>query len=434
MDAGEIQIKFISLHCHFILGICLKILMILLMLLFCLPAAMAETDDSKSIEATTALTLPVDSVTIYPGGLMAVKREGIMDVTEGVHKFVINLPAKADKGSALLSVSNATQERVVYEASPVYTLNISQAGGQSFLLSYLMLRAASWQPRYDLHLTNDDVLVRASAVVRNLGGEDLKDVRLKLVAGLPASQPSPLAKAQPEALRSYDSAAAAPAEAAMEYAMESAQQSTGELETLYIFELEERKDLVMDKEIGFPLFELEAPLIRVYTWNAYMESNGPVRQEIRANNSLSSPWPAGEALLYKEGEYVSSIEMPYTPAGTNATLDLGPSADIKVESKLADYNVTENIKVVESKEGNHTIKETIETWTYNLSITSNVDHNVSLEVIDTIPAEAKILFVSPKPSEITATSLKWEMPLSPRMKTAINYSYEVTRTERLAVL
>ena len=109
------------------------------MLLFCLPAAMAETDDSKSIEATTALTLPVDSVTIYPGGLMAVKREGIMDVTEGVHKFVINLPAKADKSSALLSVSNATQERVVYEASPVYTLNISQAGGQSFLLSYLML-------------------------------------------------------------------------------------------------------------------------------------------------------------------------------------------------------------------------------------------------------------------------------------------------------
>ena len=195
MDAGEIQIKFISLHCHFILGICLKILMILLMLLFCLPAAMAETDDSKSIEATTALTLPVDSVTIYPGGLMAVKRVGSMDVTEGVHKFVINLPAKADKGSALLSVSNATQERVVYESSPVYTLNISQAGGQSFLLSYLMLAAASWQPRYDLHLTNDDVLVRANAVVRNLGGEDLKDVRLKLVAGLPASQPSPLAKA-----------------------------------------------------------------------------------------------------------------------------------------------------------------------------------------------------------------------------------------------
>jgi len=98
--------------------------MVLLMLLSLFPAAMAEVDDAKSIEATTALTLPVDSVTIYPGGLMAVKREGSLDVTEGVHKFVINLPGKAEKSSALLSVSNATQERVIYEASPVYTLNI----------------------------------------------------------------------------------------------------------------------------------------------------------------------------------------------------------------------------------------------------------------------------------------------------------------------
>jgi len=434
LEADEFRIKFISLQCLFLLGICLKIKMVLLMMLFCLPVTAASDDDSDSIEATTALTLPVDSVTIYPDGLMAVKREGILDVTEGMHKFVINLPDKADKSSALLSVSNASQERVVYEANPVYTLNITSAGAQSFALSYLMPGASSWQPKYDLHLKDDDVLIRANAVVMNLGGEDLNDVWLKLVSGLPVSQPYPQAMVQQDSLRSYALAAAPQAGAVEEAFMESPSPATGELETLYIFELEGRKDLVMDKAIGFPLFELEAPLIRVYTWDAYEETSGPVREEIRANNTLSSPWPAGEALLYKEGEYVSSIEMPYTPAGTNATLDLGPSADIKVESKLADYNVTENIKVVESKDGNHTIKETIETWTYNLSLTSNVDHNVSLEVIDTIPAEAKILSVSPKPSEITATSLKWEMPLSPRMKTAINYSYEVTRTERLAVL
>jgi len=75
--------------------------MVLLLLLSCLPAAIAEIDESQSVEATTALTLPVDSVTVYPDGLMAVKREGSLDVTEGVHKFVINLPAKVDKSSAL---------------------------------------------------------------------------------------------------------------------------------------------------------------------------------------------------------------------------------------------------------------------------------------------------------------------------------------------
>jgi hypothetical protein len=410
----------------------MRILMVLLMLLSLFPAAMAEVDDAKSIEATTALTLPVDSVTIYPGGLMAVKREGSLDVTEGVHKFVINLPGKAEKSSALLSVSNATQERVIYEASPVYTLNITHAGGQSFGLSYLMPAAASWQPRYDLHLKDDAVLVRASALVRNLGGEDLKGVRLKLVSGLPASHPYPQAKTEAKAApREYALAAAEAAVEEVAYDMESMPQSSGELETLYIFELDGRKDLVMDKEIGFPLFEIETPMHRVYTWDAYDQANGPVRQEIRANNSLTSPWPEGEALLYKEGEYVSRIEMPYTPARTNASLDLGPSADIKVESKLSDYNLTENIKAIESKGGNHSIKEIIETWTYNLSLTSNLDRSASLEVTDSIPPEAKMLSVMPVPSESTATSLKWKIELLPRQKTAINYSYEVTRTESI---
>lgn len=412
----------------------MRYIMVLLLLLSCLPAAIAEVDESQSVEATTALTLPLDSVTIYPDGLMAVKREGSLDITEGVHKFVINLPAKADKSSALLSVSNATQEKVVYEVSPVYTLNITDAGAQSFGLSYLMPRAASWQPRYDLQLKSDEVLVRASAVIRNLGGEELKGVRLKLVSGLPAVQPYPLAKVQTEALRGYAMAAAPAEEVAMDYAIESPSPATGELETLYIFELDGRKDLVMDKEIGFPLFEVEAPMLRVYTWNAYDDPNGPVREEIRANNSLVNPWPSGHALLYREGEYVSGIEMPYTPAGTNATMDLGPSADIKVESNLADYNLTENIKVIESKGGNSTVKETIETWTYNLSITSNLDRNASLEVTDSKPAEARILEILPDPKEITATSLKWDLPLSSRQKMAVIYSYAVTRTESLGGL
>ena len=60
----------------------MRYIMVLLLLLSCLPAAIAEVDESQSVEATTALTLPLDSVTIYPDGLMAVKREGSLDVTE----------------------------------------------------------------------------------------------------------------------------------------------------------------------------------------------------------------------------------------------------------------------------------------------------------------------------------------------------------------
>ena len=407
-------------------GIVIKFIIAIFMLSLCLPAALASVDSSQSVEATTAITLPVDSVTIYPDGLMAVKRTGSLDVTDGVHKFVINVPEKAEQSSVLLSVSNATQERVVYDANPVYTLNISAPGSQSFDLSYLMYNAAAWKPVYDLHLLNGSVLVKANAVLSNRGGEDLKNVRLKLVAGLPLAVEPYLAKAAPQINQRY--AEAAPMAEAMDYA---AAPATGELETLYIFELEGRKDLVMDKEIGFPLFEEESPLVRIYTWDAYNQAEGPAKEEIRANNTLTSPWPTGKAMLYRNDEYVSTIEMPYTPAGTNASIVVGPSADLKVERKLFDYNKTENIKVIGSGQGNHTVKETIEAWTYNLKIKSNLDRAAALEVTDSIPQEAVIVSVTPKPAESTATSLKWKLALAPRLKTAINYTYQIITMESL---
>ena len=402
---------------------------ILLMLSLCLPVALASVDSSQSVEATTAITLPVDSVTIYPNGLTAVKQTGSLDVTTGLHKFVVNVPEGADASSLLLAVSNATVDGVVYETDPIYTLNISSPGSQSFDLSYLMDNAATWEPRYDLHLGNDSVLVKANAVVSNDGGEDLKSVRLKLVAGLtPAVQPY-LAKGVSQSLQ-RSAPAAAPAMETMDLAAAPGS-SSGMLETLYIFELEGRKDLLMNKVVGLPLFQEEAPLVRVYTWDAYNQQTGPADEEIRVNNTLNSPWPTGNALLYRDDEYVSTIQMPYTPAGTNASIVVGPSADLKVERKLSDYNKTENIKVIGPVGGNRTLKETNETWTYSLKIKSNVDRAAALEVTDTVPEEAVIISVSPMPAEKTATSLKWKLQLLPRQETSINYAYQVITTESL---
>ena len=133
----------------------------------------------------------------------------------------------------------------------------------------------------------------------------------------------------------------------------------------------------MDKEIGFPLFQEESPLRRIYTWDASYQEEGPAVEEIRANNTLSSPWPSGKALLYRNDEYVSTIEMPYTSAGTNASIVVGPSADLKVEKKLKDYNISEKIIEINSYGKNHTAKETTETWTYHLKIESNLDRSAT---------------------------------------------------------
>jgi hypothetical protein len=402
----------------------MKLILALLVLLFAAPALALD----EAVEATTAINLPVDSITIYPDGLMAAKRTGSLEVSQGLHNFVVKIPESAEKSSLLLTVTNSTVEKVVYEANPIYTLNISSPGSQLFALSYLMYNAGYWVPRYDLHLTEDSVTLKANAIVQNSGEEDLKNVLLRLVAGLPPAVIYPVSKARAAPQQAYD--AAALSEAAAPAPAPAA--ATGELETMYIFELEGRKDLEMKKEIGLPLFEHTAPLLRIYIWDASMKEEGPIMEEIRANNTMDKPWPSGDAMLYRNGEYVSTINMPYTPAGTNASIEVGSSPDLKVEKKLKDYNITEKIRdIVGSDEKNHTVKETTETWAYHLKIESNLDRPANLEVTDSKPQEGKLISVSMEPAETTATMLKWKLTVQPRDKPAIDYAYQIVRTETL---
>src|SRR5512143_3178732 len=108
----------------------MKLFTALLVLLICAPPV-AFGQEAK-VEATTAINLPVDSVTIYPDGMVSVQRAGSLDVTDGTHKFVMDVPNSADKSTVLLTVANATVERVVYDGDPIYTLNVSSAGSQEF--------------------------------------------------------------------------------------------------------------------------------------------------------------------------------------------------------------------------------------------------------------------------------------------------------------
>lgn len=395
-----------------------------MLICICLPMTAPATE---TVEATTAIALPVDSVTIYPDGLLSVKRAGSLDVTEGVHKFVVNIPDSADRSSVLLSVTNATIERLVYDSNPVYTLNFSHPGTQKFALSYLMDYSGEWAPMYYLHLANDTVDISSNAVVQNRGGDDLKNVMIKLVAGLPTNIEQYYAK---RVLQINNYAETGSPNVTAEAPAPS--ENTGDLETLYIFELPGRKDLEMNKKVAFPLFEEVASLVRIYTWNAYTSENGPAIEEVRANNTLTFPWPSGDAMVYKGDEYVSTITMPYTPTGTNASINLGPSPDVKVSKKLKDYNITESIKELSSSENrSHAVKETTEKWKYQLKAENNLDRTAILEVSDTRPKEAKIISISPQPTEMTATGLKWRLSLVPKEKTTLDYEYQILTVEPL---
>jgi hypothetical protein len=401
----------------------LLIILICAPVLICLPAF---SQNQEKVEATTTLMLPIDSVTIYPNGMVYAKRSGSVDVTEGVHKFVINVPRAADKNTLLLSINNTSIERVVYNENPIYSLNFSLAGKQYFVLSYLMYGSGYWEPRYDLDLKNDSMDVKARAVIRNNGGEDFKGVKLRLVSGLPQEIEPKMNKRAGQTQIAFASPAAS-----LEETQSLADASkTGALETLYVFELDGRNDVETNKEISLPLLDGIVPLVRILNWNAYENENGPVLGELRANNTMDIPWPAGKAQIYSKGDYITGFGIPFTSSGTNVSIILGPTADLKVSKKLKDYNSTENVREVKAS-GNqtHPLKETIENWTYELKITSNIDRPASLEVSDVKPKDATMLASNYEPSETTATSLKWKLIIEPRSELAIKYSYRIKTTE-----
>jgi hypothetical protein len=318
---------------------------------------------------------------------------------------------------------------VVYDDNPEYTLNVSSTGLQEFELVYLMPRAGQWKPSYSVHLMEETVLVSAQAVVANNFGEDLEAVKLKLVSGPP----------QFVALEKYltvgsASLRAVAEEAEMDYAPAAAPvPATGELETLYIYELDGRKDLEVDKEVGFPLFDETAPIMRSYIWDAYYQNEGPVTEVVKANNTMKDPWPAGSALLYKNGEYVSEVEIPFTPTGTEAEIEVGSSADLKVERKLANYTSAEEIVTIPGAgNASSAMKVTTETWTYRLTLKSNIDRNATAEVSDIKPLKAELIAAEPEPVEMTATGLDWKLEILPREEVAIEYTYRVVTREVMA--
>jgi hypothetical protein len=406
----------------------MKTLIALLALLLFIAPALSSEDSAGKIEAITAISLPVDAVTIYPDGLVTMKRCGSMDITVGVHDFAVDVPWSASEDSILLWVSNATIERILYESIPVFTINVSSSGEQDFVLSYLMYDSGYWSPKYSLHLGDDTLLISAFANVENYCDEDLENVKLKLVSGLtPVVERDLLYDIFEEIAYEFAYAEEEKAVPSAPYYYDADEPATGELETLFIFELDGRQDLEMDSEVGLPLFEDTIPIERVYTWDAYHRTEGPVVEEIKANNTMDVPWPSGKALLYRNGEYVSTINIPYTSTGTEASIVVGPSADLTVSRELKDYKVEEKFLNLTDNSTN-VVKETTKTWIYQLKIESNVDKSVDVEVTDTVPMEAEVIDISPEPSETTATSLKWELGIEAREESLINYTYQIVTT------
>jgi len=127
------------------------------------------------------------------------------------------------------------------------------------------------------------------------------------------------------------------------------------------------------------------------------------------------------------------VEISYTPTGTEAEINVGSSADLKVERKLANYTSAEEIVTIPGAgNASSAMKVTTETWTYQLSLKSNVDRNATAEVSDTKPLKAEMISAEPEPSEMTATGLEWVLEIPPREEVAIEYTYQVVTKEVMA--
>lgn len=149
---------------------------------------------------------------------------------------------------------------------------------------------------------------------------DEKGVNLNLVAGMPKATEPYLDKftlQQANYAGASTGAAMAPV-----LAPSYAPSSPSKLETFYIFQLEDRKNLEQSKDAGFPRFHDLAPTQRSSIRDVSSNERDPAVEEIHANNTMRAPWPSGSAMRYKDDEYISTITIPYTPNGTNASITI----------------------------------------------------------------------------------------------------------------
>ncbi len=321
-------------------------------------------------------------------------------------------------------------------------VDVQEAGSFTLALSYVV-RQASWQPLYDLRLSDDGngrrLEVSYIAQVQQRTGQDWMGVKLSLSTARPALNqqapelhpwyldvfvpPQPLpaapaaemvraAKRQPQALF-----AAAAAEEVADVAVAEVQDAGMSVQ----FTTTSPADIPSDgspHKTTIARFDMEPKL----DYLAVPAHTDAVFRRIKVRNDSPSPLLAGPASLFVNDEFIGSNRLQYVSRGQEIELLLGVEDRITMKRELVKREVDKRLL-----RDNRQLR-----FGYEIELHNLLAVPAAVEIKDQIPVarhesiKVRLERVVPEPAEKTDLNMfTWRLTLAPEQKQSLQYEFSV---------
>ena len=336
----------------------------------------------------------------------------------------------------------------------VEVLNSGEFGPE---LTY-MVRAAGWQPLYDLRLIEMDegqvLEVNTFAQVTQRTGQDWSNVHLSVSTARPALNRRlpelkpwyvdeylvPLPRAQRSRSAELEPAMAAMAaplqeavpydDAALDYVeADVAVAEVREGESTVTFDVAGQWDIPSDgspNKMMLAKFRLDPKI----NYLAIPRHTDAVYRRATVFNKGSGPMLEGDASLFVGDEFIGKSRVEYTPIDGELELLLGVEERIRIERELTKRAVDKRLL-----RENRLLR-----YGYKIELKNLMASVVEVEVQDQIPVsrheqiKVKLEQVSPEPAERSDLNImEWQLSIKPETEANIQYEYLIEHPRTLKV-
>lgn len=348
-------------------------------------------------------------------------------------------------------------------------LNATNTGGRGRVVVQYLAKGVTWAPSCAIDITDPKKarVTTKAEVIDEI--EDLDNVPVSFITGFPnlkfADVTDPIAMrgslaaflnnlANPAQGQSYDGRAnVVMQQAVMEndrlgredmFPTYSTAPPEGETrEELFFYE---QQSVTLEKgERGYyPLFTTEAPYEHVYEWKIgdaldeqeqYRYQGGQAAPEkvedvwhsVRLTNTSHVPWTTSPAMTMQGGRILGQDVIHYTSVGAKTTVKITKAVDINAEQ--AEYEVARTRNAANFYGSNYDLVEVrgkLKASNFkDKSITLTITKNLSGEVLKTTPVAAIDQTARGLKTVNPRSVLTWELPIKPRGRAEIEYSYKV---------
>ncbi len=192
----------------------------------------------------------------------------------------------------------------------------------------------------------------------------------------------------------------------------------------------------------YPLFTAEVPYEHVYEWKigdtldeqdryGNRDQREPEADEIwhsiRLTNAGSVPWTTAPAMTMQEGQILGQDLIHYTSVGAKTTVRITKAVDIKAEHAESEVDRKRNAAVFYGSSYDLVdVRGTLKATNYkDKRLTMTISKELSGEMVQSTP-EARVERTAKGLKKVNPKSiLTWELPVDPRGRVEIEYSYRV---------